>query len=627
MAGLSHLYAELTVGFKDRLSRPASAMAGKLASANAMGERSFHSLRAAAGVAGRGIDHLANRYTAFITGAAAIGTGRALVNLEARLTQLGIQAQKSGEEVDVLKARVFAVASQPDIRLDPSELISALERIVEKTGDLELAEGNLVNIAKAIRASAASGADIGALAADFSEKFQVRDPQVVLKVLDGIVNQGKAGAFTLQNMATQGERVTAAYGQLGRTGPEAILEMGAALQLIRKSVGGPEQAATALEALIRTLNDADKVKLLKQGGIRLADPDDPSRLRSVLDIMRDLVRVTKGNPVLLSQVFDSEAMRALNAASLEFRNTGGIASIEKYLAVARDGQQINADAARAAATTAAALQSLSAAWTQVSDAALTPGIRAVADFINGLDPATIRAWADGLIKGAAALGAMVIAIKAIKAVGSVAGVLGGIRAGAKGGLDGAAGVAGSAGVVPVFVTNMPAGGFGGGAAAGAGGAAGAATKYGPRVAKFGRVASKLAPVLAIIAGTAESAAILLDDSKSSREKAVGVTSTAAGAFGAFEGAKYGALLGAPAGPVGIGVGAVTGGIVGYLALSEIAELVSKYAFEKFDLFEAPRGQLDINVNAPPGTRVESRNVQGLDLNLQMQTGLTGLGGL
>lgn len=423
------------------------------------GQRQMSLLQRSASSLGRGLDRMGNRYTALLTGAAGAGTARFLVTLERRFTRLGIQADISAEQIDELKKKIYETAQAPDIRVDPSEITSAIESIVEKTGDLEFAENNIRNIGLAIQATGAQGSAIGEVLGEFQKMGIVLDKEV-LTALDTLNVQGKEGAFTLQNIAALGPRVVTAYTSMGREGVPAIREMGAALQVIRQGTGSAEMAATAFEALIRTLSDASKVKMLRSGGIKVFDEEALKRgeeiLRPINEIMVDIVKKTQGKKTMLSRVFDAEAMRAFNSSAAEFSRTGGLQSLEKFMQVQADGTQTMEDAARAAADAAGAMQNLYTAWQQFADSNLSQYIQSLADGINSVDKETL----DLLIKTAAGLavagGTAILARKGYKAG---KGIYDFMKGGAKNGVGGAMGE--MAGVQPVFVVNMPGGGLGG----------------------------------------------------------------------------------------------------------------------------------------------------------------------
>lgn len=401
---------------------------------------------------GRGLDRIGNRYTALLTGAAGIGTAKMVVDLETRFTRLGIQAGKGAEEVDGLKRAIYDAAAAPDVRLDPSQVTSAVEAIVEKTGDLKFARDNLRNIALAIQATGAEGTAIGEIMAEL-QKMGLVDPKNVMEVIDTLNRQGKEGAFTLAHLARLGPRVVTAYTSMGRSGVGAMREMGAALQVIRMGTGSSEQAATAFEAVMRTLSDPDKIKQLRQlAGIEVFDAERLKKgervLRPINELMVEIVKSSSGDKVKLAQVFDAEALRAFNQAASEYRRTGQLETLEKFIRLQGDGTTTMADSARMAKTASAALQNLFAAWKRFADSELTKPIQSLADALNSLDKETMDKLMQALKYGGLALGGAILLRKVGGLIGGRAGGVGPVAGGAAGGLGG-----GMPLPLPVYVVN------------------------------------------------------------------------------------------------------------------------------------------------------------------------------
>lgn len=207
-----------------------------------------------------GLDALGNKYTGMLTGAAGAAALRSAGGMESRLERLGIVADRSKKEMQKLNDEIFKVSQDRKINVDSSEVLSAIEQITAKTGDMAVAEENLKNIAMVLSATGASGDDVGSLFSNIFEKFNIRNSQEMLETIDALANQGKMGAFELRDLATQGERIISAYAAMGRTGKEAAIEMGTMMQLGRKGTGSTEQAATAFEALVRNLTDNRIIK-------------------------------------------------------------------------------------------------------------------------------------------------------------------------------------------------------------------------------------------------------------------------------------------------------------------------------------------------------------------------------
>lgn len=552
------------------------------------GQRSMTLLNQGASFAGRGLERLGNRYTALLSGAAVAGTGRMLVDLQTRFERLGIQAGIASGEVERLKGEIYAAAQQRNIRVDPSELTAAVEQIVEKTGDLNLARDNIENIGLALSATGAAGRDIGAMIADMSEKFGLHGAEEFRSTLDAIVAQGKQGAFTLQNLATQGERVTAAYGSIGREGPGAVREMGAMLQMIKRGVGGPEQAATAFEALLRTLNDADAVSKLTGAGIKIMEDDDPKKMRSVVEIVKDIVRATDGDKMKLSKVFDSEAMRAFNGAIIEFKKTGGFASFDEFLSVVGDGNKLLEDSERIANTAAGAITNLTTAWQKFADAKLTDPIQDLADALNKLDDSKLSDLMDTATKGVIAGGGLILLSKGIRTAAAAKTLFGGKKSAGMA----MAGATGLSGPMPVMVMNWPGGAMGGGMM---GAETGRGTKggYRPGRAMFGRGKGLATGGKALFGGRlgsmmmrggkgllgraamplflAMSATDAIGSAANGDIKDVG--RSLGGLGGTLAGASAGAALGSIIPGIGTVIGGLIGGMLGGFGGEELGDLI------------------------------------------------------
>lgn len=362
--------------------------------------------------AGSALNRMTGQMSGLAAAAGIAGTGRFLLGFEQQLVRLGIQADKPAAEIRAIKDEIFALARAPKIRVDPGEILAAVEKVVEKTGDLDLARDNLENIALAIQATGAAGSDVGALVADMQQKFGLRGKDDFLTTLDALVLQGKAGAFELKNLATQGERVTAAYAATGRVGPKAVREMGALLQMAKRGTGSAEEAATAYERLLSTIT-IDKVKELQDRGIELFDQEKlrqgVKEFRAIPEIVKDIIRKTGGDSQKLGQVFDIRAMRALTSFAIEFKKTGGFESVDNFLALQGDGAQLITDSAKAAKTAQAAVTNLATAWKRFSEGNLLGPIKTLTRLLNSLTPATTNTiFSIGLALGGLAIAKTVL---------------------------------------------------------------------------------------------------------------------------------------------------------------------------------------------------------------------------
>ncbi|EGJ49053.1 tail tape measure protein [Desulfocurvibacter africanus] len=642
---MSNLKTSIILDLAGNLESRAARFAGSLDSMASRGQRSMSMLRGSAEAAGRGLDALGNRYTALLTGAAGVGTAKMVMDLQSRFTRLAIAADISDEQVQKLKKSIYEAAQAPEIRVDPSEITSAIEAIVEKTGDLVFASANIRNIGLAIQATGAQGSAIGEILAEF-QKMGVVDPKGVMEALDTLNVQGKAGAFTLRDLAALGPRVVTAYTAMGREGPQALREMGAALQMIRMGTGSSEQSATAFEATMRTLADPAKIKLLKEmAGIDVWEKteDGGRRLRAINEVMAEIVQKAKGDKVKLNLVFGDEAAKAFNQAASEFQRTGSLESLQKFMAVQGDGTTTMRDSARAARDSSAAMTSLYTAWKQFADSSLTGPIQNLADTLNSIGSETTGKIISGVAVGGAALGAAVLGRKAWNAGRGLFG-----RGGAAGAADGLGGMPLP---LPVYVVNSKMGlapdqwggdALGGGRGSRAGRSVASRSGRISRLlgggGRLGRWVGRGGGALAALAAVPEIWDAWGSDELSTGAKVARTAEAGGSALGGWGGAAAGAAIGSMIFP---GVGTVAGGLIGGLAgdwagrkgAGQVAEwlggnrdsvtpeaLVQELAkaLRNSAQGEAPEGRLVLEIQGA-SARIKSANVRGMGVDVD--TGL------
>lgn len=390
-----------------------------------------------------GLDRVSNRYGALLTGFAGLQAVRGVMSMEDRIVALGDEAGFSADKMNELKRQIFDVAQQDDIKLNPDQLLDALDMIVQRTDDLEFAQKNIRNIGLAIRSTGQDGATIGEMTAAFHQMGIVLEDDVL-------------AAFDIlkrQNLSKLSPQVVASYAALGRTGVPAIRELGAALKTIEQGAGSQEAAIPVFQSLLSTLTDVDKLKVFQAGGIQVFDPKQPDVMRPIHELLGEIITRAGGNVTVLRQIFDPRAMKGLNAAVEEFKRTGSIESIDRWYQVQADGSRLQEGAAARAATFSAAVSDLNTEFRKFADKELVGPMNDMTEFLRSLDSETLQRWmtlgkwlALGLGGLMAARGVFRLARDVFNAGRFVMG-----KGGSAGGSMG--------GGTPVYVTNM--GGMGG----------------------------------------------------------------------------------------------------------------------------------------------------------------------
>ena len=561
--------------------------------------------------------HLSNRYAAIITGATTAFTIKNAAAMETRLEQLGIVADRSKVEMQQLNEQIYRVALKRNINIDPSQLLSAVEQITAKTGELSVAEDNLENIAMVISATGAGGEDVGSLFSNIFEKFNVKDSKEMLEIIDALANQGKMGAFELRDLATQGERIISAYAAMGRTGKEAALEMGTMMQLARKGTGSTEQSATAFEAVVRNLTNPKLIKNLNSVGICVKDVY--GNFRAMPDIIKDIVVKTNGDTTKLGLIFDEFAKRAVNPIAIAYnqaRKEGkstaeAFSAMNELMKVNSDGASIMSDSARIAATLESSITSLKTAWTGFANRNLAEPIQKLANALNRIQPEQLDKWLKSAGKIAVTVGALAVANKARH--GNL-GIMDFFSAGKKGGTSSALGALAANGrPIPVYVVN-------GGALGAAGLADGMDMFGGGKSGKFGKVGRFLARHRGWAKAVQYGGKALKYGGK-----ALGVAGMAYSAYeltqaqnstqlGGSIGTIAGGLIGSIGGPLGMVAGAYIGNYLG----EKIGGLFDKLPEENAKALESERAlnvlksqsdtKIHLDINSP-GADVTLRKIE------------------
>lgn len=348
---MNEIKAGVLLSLKDQFSQGiknagsgVEAFQSRAASAIKKVDQAFSGLKTAAGAIG----------VSFSVGSAA----REIINLDAKMTAFGTTMNMSAERVNKLKQSLFDTAVASNVKIGTDELMAAMDSIAERTGDAEFIEANMRNLGIAIRATGAAGSDIGGLYSEI-QKMGLSAEEAATAV-STLAVQGNNGAFVMKDLASLGPRTIAAYTATGRSGTKALVEMGAALQVIRRGTGSSEQAATAFEAVMRNLTSPDKQQKLKLLGVEVRD-GLTKEFRPITEIMTEIVEKSGGSLETLGTIFDSEAVRAFNSAIGEYQKTGVVSSFKEFNDMLDDGSYLENAAARNANTLAANLKNVQTA--------------------------------------------------------------------------------------------------------------------------------------------------------------------------------------------------------------------------------------------------------------------------
>jgi TP901 family phage tail tape measure protein len=411
---------------------------------------------------GRTIQHVGDRimtpFTALVSGAGIALAGKAVIAFDARLARLAIQAGKSKKEMYALKDTLFAVSKET--YQGPEELLAAMEQIVEKTGNFDLAIGALKDMGYAASASGAAMGDIGAMTSNLNQKFGITKTEMK-EVFDVIIEQGKTGAFTLQHLAAMGERLFTSAASWGVKGKQGLREFGAFLQIARTGSGNEEQTTTSVE---RTIADMiqNRKKIQAITGLSIIDPLESKKqgrtvMKNFAFVIKEIIKRTKGDTVKLREFFNEESIRSMNAMALSYAKFGDFREFDDLVSRGGDGTQMMKDFAFWTGMSAAKVEHFRTSLLKFANDNLAGPIEAFTKALDVLNNHPIIT--KGGLYALLAFGGTVAGMKAFQLLQEVLRMLTGKGGGRNS--TGAGGVAGMAGVQRVWVVNMNGGGMGG----------------------------------------------------------------------------------------------------------------------------------------------------------------------
>ncbi|WP_154916409.1 phage tail tape measure protein [Klebsiella michiganensis] len=452
----NRLTTEILINLAGNLTAKARQYGANMSEFARTNQRAMNVVKATSAAAGRGLDALGNRYTTMIAGFASGAMLREFATTDRALTELGIAAGKTREEM----RQIFSDTQDAAIkfRVDDAEVMKALANVNKITGDLDFGVKNKEMMAASIAASGSDGDSIGGLFATF-QKFKTKSDQENLLAMDFLNQLGKEGGFELKDFAQSGTKIFSAYAGTGRIGPEAFKEMGAVMESAMDAVGDRDLAATASFNLLSDLRNPKIAKILEASGVKLRDKS--GTMLAINEIVKNIAQLSgKDGPKRQDERLAKAGFTDYSRLIISSVTTGkGAENFARYNAVVADGSGIMADAKYAAQDFTSAMTSLNVTWKKFANSNLAHPVQELADAINSVDQKTVQNWLETGKQIAIAVAGVIAARKAFQ-IGKGALDLFGVGKG-KGIPKGVSDVFGS-GVMPVYVVNMKDGMSGGG---------------------------------------------------------------------------------------------------------------------------------------------------------------------
>lgn len=272
---MARLTSELFVRLMDGVTKPAQGIArafnGIGQSVNRLnGTGSFgQNLANAAARANTSLDAMRGRM--FDAVAAGYALQRALTapitaaaDFETALEDMGQKAGIPVEKLGALGEEIKQIAR--DTNQATMEIAAAVDNMLGMGASQEVALAAAAPIGQAATAYNAATQDLANASYAAVQNLGVAADDIG-RSIDIMAFAGKEGAFELKDMAQYFPGLGASYQRLGQTGTQAVADISAALQIVRRGTGDASSAATNLQNVLQKIYAPATVAAFKKQGV------------------------------------------------------------------------------------------------------------------------------------------------------------------------------------------------------------------------------------------------------------------------------------------------------------------------------------------------------------------------
>ena len=265
------------------------------------------------GMLGTGVSKVAQSAIGLVGTAMSLGGGFSVADaLHTRMSAQGMAAdianngympykgQKAENMVKRSSAEVLQTATTAGTQygFDQEATLKGLDAFVSKTGDLDMGQKSLKQLAELARATGSNFEDLSNAAAEVFNSDTNQSADQLMKTMRGLAGQGQVGAVDMKNLAGGAAAITAGAGRFGGNKAENINVLGAIAQEA-KARGGAKTADQALNSVSSFSNVFSKnarLNAFNDMGVKLRDKD--ANLLSPQEIIKSSIVAAdkKGGP-------------------------------------------------------------------------------------------------------------------------------------------------------------------------------------------------------------------------------------------------------------------------------------------------------------------------------------------
>ena len=429
--------AQFVVDLTGNVAQRAKSFGSAISAMGRTGSRSMQMLSSAMSASNRVLDKFDNRLVGFATGGGLVMAAKRVGDWQQQLTELGTSYNLTAKQSDEFLNAVYSAGTV--YKMPYRDVITALDKILERTNDVSGSVSNVDNVARAIRGLGLSADEAGEHVAQLMNKGLT--PEGINQLFNGVASASKIGTG---NIREQFAGIVELTKNTQWQSPEQLMQLLAIQRLSDAQLGNSADAASALKSFADTIKDKKAQQILKLNGIDVYSDANKSQFKDPTQLLLEIGNRSRFKDHNLKTVFPEKLIKTTQA----FANSE---QQQKLLAgVKIEGDLLDEKVSKNVNTFNGALTSLTNAGERWAQLKLAKPIQDLADAINSLTPEQLDAYTSKLETGAKIIGGAIAARYVYRGYRGIKNMLGGHKLG--GAIDSAVS---SAGATPVFVTNWP----------------------------------------------------------------------------------------------------------------------------------------------------------------------------
>lgn len=224
-----------------------------------------------------------------------------------------------------------------DLRIGPERAVEMLRAFTAKTGEFQVGIDQLKSMSSVALASGANFDEFGSAAGYVYNQLKGMPDAGgrTVAVMRGIVGQTAVGAVEMEEYAKQMGRIAANAHMMEGQVDTNIMTMSALAQFVVERGGGTggADAARSLNSLMTTPQKGARAKAFKRNNVELYTDKSQTKLRNIVDIIKDSISQTGGSLPKLNEmwmdVLGAKSVKGLSGAYGEAANATPGTAAEK----------------------------------------------------------------------------------------------------------------------------------------------------------------------------------------------------------------------------------------------------------------------------------------------------------